>query len=492
MKLPSQLKTLFTIFYVLGALLFVEAGFMALCCLPSFIDGEPQYGLIMLKCALITAVVGFALWFPFHGKPIDVDKRAGFLIVTLIWIVFSLFGSFPLLISGGVNTYLDAFFETMSGFTATGSSIINDVESLPSSIGMWRIITQWIGGIGIIVILLSLISFVSGGGMALYSAEVSGITKTKVTPHIRQTSTILIRTYLILTIFYCCVYFLSGMEIFDAICYAFTTVATAGLSPHNSSAAGFSPLIQWEMSVFMIFSGTNLLLFYFLIKGQFDELKNNDELRTYLKIFIIAVILIFILNFPQNENISDGLRNSVFMTASLITSTGLINCDYINWSSASIFVLVMLMIGGAMSGSTSGGLKMVRMLLLFKNAKATISRGLHSNAFIPVTLNGRLVEQRTLFNIFEVFILYVSVLVVGFLILIATGVDGQEAFVSALGALGNMGPGYTPIGSEVGSGMGNFAHFTPVGKLTMSFLMLVGRLELVTVFSIFTKTFWRR
>ena len=483
--------------HIVFNLLAMEILFMLLSTIPSIYEivvntqtsiiiSETKAIKILCLCAIITIAFGLILYLPNRNKNINIDKRSGFLVVTLVWIVFSIFGSLPYLFGGYMDNVTDAYFETMSGFTTMGASVLNDVEVLPYGIGLWRILTEWIGGIGIIVILLSIIPMVGGGGMALYSAEVAGPTKNKLSPRIRETSHILLSVYLCLTVIYIFSYHLAGMRWFDAICYALTTAATGGLATHNSSAMDFAPHIQYLMVLFMTLSGTNLLYIYFIVKRRFKELRKSEELKTYLGIIILATLIIFCLTFSVGKDIERTFRESLFEVVSSITSTGFVVCNYSLWPTGAMVVLFILMFSGAMSGSTTGGFKLVRTIILFKSVRTNIKSSLHSNAFVPVTLDKKPVADSTLFNVFALFVLYVFTGCVGMFVLVFAGVDFKQASVSVISALSNMGPAYGQ------SATGNFSHFAPLAKWTMTFLMCVGRLELITVFSIFTKSFWKK
>lgn len=485
-------------FHIVSILLVMEGLFMLFSTIPSIyellfstdnsvIHSETKAIKVLCLCASITICCGLLIYLPIRKKNINVDKRSGFLVVTLVWIVFSLFGCLPYMLGGYINNFTDAYFETMSGFTTTGASIMLDVEILPHGIGLWRILTEWIGGIGIIVILLSIVPMVGGGGgMALYSAEVAGPVKNKLSPHIRETSHILLSVYFCLTIIYIFSYHFGGMCWFDAFCYGLTTVATGGLATHNTSAMDFAPHLQYMMIFFMTLSGTNLLYLYFIVKRNFKEIRKSEEFRTYLATILFATLLVFCLTFSANKDFEQTLREALFEVVASITSTGLVICDYTQWQTGAMVVLFILMFSGAMSGSTTGGFKMVRTLILFKSVKTNIKTSLHSNAFVPVTLDKKPVTDETLFNIFAMFILYILTACVGLFVLVFAGVDFEQAGVSAISALSNMGPAYGQSSS------GNFAHFSPLAKWTMSVLMCVGRLELITVFSLFTKSFWKR
>ncbi|MBP3253227.1 MAG: TrkH family potassium uptake protein [Bacteroidales bacterium] len=475
-----------SVLQVIGMLLMMESVFMAVCSIASAVADQYRAVQYTLLAAAITLFTGLVMWLPVRKCKLNVDKREGFLIVTLIWIIFSFFGALPSYLGGYIPSFTDAYFETMSGFTTTGSSVLQDVESLPYSVGLWRIMTQWIGGIGIVVIMLSIIPFVGGSGMALFSAEVAGPTKSKIAPHIKETSKALLIVYMSLTVIYFAVYYALDMPLYDAICHCFTTVATAGLSSKNLSAMAFSVPVQYAMIGFMILSGTNLLFIYSAAHGRFKEIFKSEELRVYYAIIIIATLLIFVLTCSSSQDLEQTFRNSLFMVCSVLTSTGLINCQYDLWPVGAVLVLILLMFSGAMSGSTTGGLKIVRMMVLFKNARNAISKGIHSNAFIPVTINHRMLPQETIFNVFNVFLLYIISLVAGTLILTFTGVHVEESLVAGISSLSNMGPGFGA------NAYGNFSDFTPLAKITMAFMMCAGRLELVTVYCIFAKSFRKR
>ncbi len=491
--LSPNIRMLRTALKVIGLLLMMEGVFIAVVSIASLVTKQYHAVSFMLISATITFFAGLLDYLIFRKQNIDIDKRTGFLIVTLIWVVFSLFGSLPYYLGGYIPNFIDAFFETMSGFTTTGSSILEDVESLPYGVGLWRLTTEWIGGIGIIVIMLSVFSFAGGGGTSLFSAEVAGIDKSKIAPRIKETSKALLIVYVSLTTIYGMTYYLLGMTPYDALCHAFTTAATAGFSSKNTSVMLFSPQIQVAMTCFMILSGTNLLFIYSIAKRNFKEIKRSEELRVYLSVIVLAALSIILINVLNDTSIifstdklTSTIRHSFFMIASVLTSTGLVCCQFNLWPIGAVLILILLMNSGAMSGSTSGGLKLVRMMVLFKNARNTINKGIHSNAFIPVTINHKMLSDETLYNVFNMFMLYIITLVCGTLFLVAFGVNLQEAFVSSISALCNMGPGFGESWS------GNFSHFSDLAKLTMAFMMCIGRLELITVFALFSKSLRRR
>ena len=337
---------------VIGLLLILEAGFMALSLLPSLYYRQGDF-FALLFSTLITLSVGLLCRIKRVDKQLSIDKRLGISIVALIWLLIGFFGSLPYLIGGYIPNIADAVFETLSGLTTTGATILSDVESLPKGILFWRSLTHWIGGVGIVVIVVSFVPFIGGGGMALFSAESAGPSKTKISPHIATTGKIICGIYAVLTMICCLVYWLCGMEFFDAICHAFSTLASGGFSTKNTSAAAFSPLIQYMMILFMLPAGINFLLIYRLLKGQFSALKNNDEFKAYVGGIIFAFVLIFLFTYNSSANFELTLRNALFQTVSFITSTGFVSADYTSWSLPAIWVILLLMFSGAMSGSTT-------------------------------------------------------------------------------------------------------------------------------------------
>ncbi|MCH3923366.1 MAG: TrkH family potassium uptake protein [Bacteroidales bacterium] len=482
----ENIKRWLTVFHVIGALLIIESLFMFLSLIPSFIYGGSD-ALIIIKCGIITLVCGLLLYLTQRTKDIIIDRRQGYIIVALIWVVMSICGALPYYIGHYVSSFTDAYYETMSGFTTTGGTIITNVESIPKGILFWRGLTHWIGGIGIIVIILSFIPFVGGGGMALFSAEVAGPSKDKISPKTKQTSKILLMVYSSLTILYLLTYWILGMNFFDAICHAFATIATGGFSTKNYSAAAFSPAIQYAMIIFMTLSGTNLLLIYYSYKKKFSKLKQNEEFRVYLGVIIITLLIVFFWTTNIGSNIEETFRNALFQVLSILTTTGFVSCDYNQWPTPAIVALIIIMWSGAMSGSTTGGLKIVRIILLFKNAKNIITKGIHSNAFIPVKLDNKVVSDDVIYNVLAVFILYVIVVVISILILVSTNISLEESIVTTLSSITNIGPGFGKSG-----GFGNYEYFSDLAKWDLTAIMYIGRLEIMTVFVIFTPSFWKR
>lgn len=471
---------------VIGMLLMVEAGFMFSSFLVAlFYNGNDIKTL--LTCSIITFSVGFVLRVPLLKSPvITIDRRLGFLVVGLIWALMTFFGSLPYYF-GGYLSFTDSFFETMSGFTTTGASVIADVESIPKGTLFWRALTNWIGGIGIVVLVISFIPFIGAGAMSLFSAEVAGPSKDKLSPHIKKTGTILLSIYVSLTVLCIISLFLSGMDFFDAVCHSFATLASGGLSTKNASGAAFSPITQYVLIAFMIPAGTNFTLIYYATKGKFKKIWINEEFKAYILITITATAIITFLIYNPTLGLETSFRHALFQVSSLSTSTGFVNADYTLWTLPAIFILYLLMFSGAMSGSTSGGLKIIRVLLLFKNAIHIIKHSNSPKGYLPVKFEKKVVPQNVMNNVMTMFFLYITTYVIGVLILLLLGTEIVAAMGGAVSCMSNIGPGLGFCG-----GFGNYSGFSDASTWVLSSLMYLGRLELITVFCLFMPAFWKR
>ncbi len=479
-------RRLATITRVLGMLLLVEAGFMIVSLLISLIYNDNNY-LSLLISSSITAVFGIIFLIPLlRYKKLKIDRRLGLLIVSSIWIVMSIFGSLPYILGGHIESFSDAFFETMSGFTTTSATIIPDVESLPQSILFWRGLTNWIGGVGIVVIVLSFIPFIGGGGMSLFSAEVAGPSKNKLSPRTKETALIIIKIYIALTIIAMLSYWAAGMNFFDSLAHSLSTISSGGFSTKNDSVSQFSPLIQYVIIVFMIISGISFPLIYFAIKGQFQKLWDNEEFKVYLAIVLIGSLVIGLLIYDPNINLETNFRHSLFQVSSILSSAGFISYDYTLWITPATFLLFLLMFSGAMASSTTGGLKLVRVIILFKNANNILQRSIHSNAHIPIKFEKKILDQQVVNNILTIFLLYLFTFLIASLLLIALGLGFYEAMGGVVSCLSTMGAGFGEIGAY-----GNYADLSQAAKLIFATLMYVGRLELITVFCLFMPAFWK-
>ena len=490
----------YAILKVLGVLLTIEGLFMFISLIPSaWFDQSAMNHLILfdkqhdflplLLSGLLTFLLGSAL-FLFNRKldPNSIGKREGYIIVSLSWVCISLFGSLPYLLSGVSDSFTDSFFETISGFTTTGASIFTDIEALPKGILFWRALTHWIGGMGIIVLSLAVLPILGIGGMQLFDAEVPGVAPDKLTPRITQTAKNLWFIYVLLTLFCTVLLLFGGMSLFDSFCHAFATMATGGFSTMNDSAAGFSGYIQYVLILFMFLAGVNFSLHFYALRGRFKHVIKNEELRNYIGIILTATIIIAVSIFFSNKmNSEKAFRDSLFQVVSIITTTGFVSADYLSWPHYSWLVIFLLMFIGGCAGSTGGGMKVIRVVLLFKNSKLELKRLIHPHAIIPVRLNRKSIPQNIIFNVLAFFLLYIIIFAFGSLCMAMIGLNFESAIGSVAACLGNIGPGIGMVGPIL-----NYSLVPDAGKWLLSFLMLLGRLELFTVLILFTSAFWNK
>lgn len=441
----------------------------------------------LLNSGLITLSLGLFLWVPIKKIDISVDRKLGFFIVATVWLILSAFGALPFWLGGYSPTYTDAFFETISGFTTTGASIFPSVEILPKGILFFRSIIAWLGGIGMVVIMIAFIPFFGGSGMSLFSAEVAGPSKSKITPKLKQTASLLLRVYLILTLLAILSFYFAGMNFFDSVCHSFCALASAGFSTKDTSISGFSPLIQYIAIIFMFFAGTNFTLFILLLRKEFRKVIRNEELRVYIGIILIFSLLIALFIYNNDIGIEASIRHALFQVISIMTTTGFATFDYTIWNIPAYFLIFILMFIGAMSGSTSGGLKVVRIIVLFKNARKITYEGLHKNAFNPVRIDSKIIEDKVILNVLTVFLLFIITYILSVFLLVLFNTPILEAIGSAIAALSNVGPGL-----GISGGFGNYSNYSIESKWILSFLMYVGRLELITVYALLFRSFWRK
>ena len=443
---------------------------------------------VLLICGILTALLGFIVWQATKKDRGELRKREGYIVVSLGWVVMSLFGAVPFVVHGGIPSYTDAFFETMSGFTTTGASILNDIESLPHGLLFWRSLTQWIGGMGIIVLSIAILPVLGIGGMQLFVAEVPGPTKDKIHPRIKETAKRLWGIYFLLTVAEIFLLVVGGMTLFDAICHAFTTMATGGFSTKQASIAHFdSPFIHYIIIIFMFLAGTNFSIHYFALHKNFAAVRKNEEFRFYLKVTLIVAVLVTIgLVINSYGGIEKSFRDSLFQVVSLVTTTGYITADYEAWGSFYQVLFFILLFTGGCAGSTGGGIKMVRHLMLMKNSFSELRRLVHPRAIIPVRFNKTTVAPDIIYNILAFFLFYIAIFVFGTVVMSLVGLDFLSAMGSVATSLGNVGPAIASVGP-----VSNFAHVPDFGKWFLSILMLLGRLELFTILVIFSPAFYK-
>lgn len=474
---------------IIGFLLILTGGFM-LTAIPFSLYYKSDDIFALLVSGLATCIFGFVLWFSTKKSDTStITKRDGYIIVASGWIVMSLFGALPFVIHGAIPSYTDAFFETISGFTTTGASILSDIESVPYGLLFWRSLTQWLGGMGIIVLSLAILPILGIGGMQLYSAEVAGPSKDKLHPRVRETAKRLWAIYLALTVAQTLLLMFGGMNLFDSLCHSFTTLATGGFSTKNTSVAHFaSPFIQYVIIIFMFIGGTNFTLHYLALHGKISAYFKNEEFRFYLFFVLITVFGTSIfLTLNNSYSVEQALRESSFNIISILSSTGFATSDYEAWAPFFTQFFLVLLLFGACAGSTSGGVKMLRHYLLMKNSLLELKRLIHPQAVIPVRYNGKAVSNDIISKIAAFVLLYLSVFIVGSLILAYTGLEFSSAMGSVAACLGNIGPGLGSTGP-----VANYGHVSETGKWVLSFIMLLGRLELFTVLIIISPAFWRK
>ncbi len=472
---------------VLGGLLLIESVFLLISAGISLIYSEPAY-LDFLITTAIAAIPGLLFILLIKKDKKGIQKREGFIIVSFVWIVYSFIGSIPFMLSGSIPNLTDAFFETISGFTTTGSSVLNNIEELPKGILFWRSIIQWMGGMGIIVLSLAIMPILGIGGMQLFVAESPGPTADKFHPRIGEAAKRLWIIYLALTVAETILLMFGGMTLFDAVNHAFTTMATGGYSTKQASVAYYqSPYIHYVISIFMIIAGTNFTLAYFGLKFQFKKVFRNEEFRYYMFfIFLFTGIATVLLYVNGNISLEQSFRDSLFQVSSLITTTGYATADYLLWSPFLWLLMFIVMFFGGSAGSTGGGMKIMRIAVLLKNTALEFKRLLHPHAVVPVRFNKKILKPQIVSNILSFIVLYISIFIIGTVVMSAFGLDFESAMGSVIATLGNIGPGIGDVGPAA-----NFANIPTGGKWFLSFLMLIGRLELFTVLILLTPSFWK-
>jgi trk system potassium uptake protein TrkH len=441
-----------------------------------------------LLSALISLIAGLLLFLKTRkqDKDIPIHRRDAYLTVTLSWLIISLIGCLPYLFSGAIPSFVNAFFESVSGFTTTGSSILVDIEVLPKSILFWRSLTHWIGGIGIIVLVIIIMPSLQIGGYHLFTLESS--LQEKIQPKIKSVGIRLLMIYVVLTIVEVIFLLAGNMNLFESICHSFGTIATGGFSPKNTSIIAYSPYIQYVITIFMFLAGTNFVIHYYLFKREFKKVKENEELKFYvLVVFAIIAIITASLYFTMQKPLEESFREASFQVVSIVTCTGFASADYLQWPAFAWTIIFISMFLGGSTGSTAGGIKMVRHLIMLKNIKRNFRQLISPNAILPIRLNNNVISSETNRSILTFIAVYFLVFLIGSASLILIGIDGKTASSSVATCMAGIGPGIGTVGP-----VSNFAHLPDLGKIILSFLMLVGRLEIYTVIVLFSRSFWSR
>ncbi len=461
---------------------------MALCLPFSWSEGGGDFNSLLFS-AVISSNVGLVIWFITRKVVREVGRREGYIIVTLGWLILAITGCLPFLFSGVIKSIPSALFETISGYTTTGASILNDIEALPQGLLLWRSMTQWIGGMGIIVLTVAILPMFGVGGMQMFMAEAPGPSSDKLHPKITDTAKRLWAIYVLLTGMEIICLKGAGMTWLDAINHSFTTMSTGGFSTKNLSIAAYnSPAIEYIIALFMIFGGINFSIIYFIMKGIFSKVKENEEFRVYIGLIVFFTIAIgSILMITANGEFEESFRTSLFQVVSILTTTGFATANYTEWAPIATMLLILLMFTGGSAGSTAGGVKIVRHIIILKNGYAEFRRLLHPRGVIPVRYNTHSVGQNIVYNILAFFFIYLFTFVLGILVLSMFGYDILTCAGATIACLGNIGPGFGGVDPSH-----NFAFFSEGAQLFLSFLMLLGRLELFTVFMLFVPAFWKK
>lgn len=474
---------------ILGSLLFLEAGLMLMCLLMASYFKEDDV-MAFLISVIVTLLFGFVLKYAGGHADNALGRRDAYLVVTLSWTVFSLFGTLPFLISGYITGFTDAFFETMSGFTTTGATILDDVEAFPHGLLFWRSLTQWLGGLGIVFFTIALLPSMVGGSVRVFAAEATGPISSKLHPKLSTSAKWIWMVYLLLTVACIGSYVACGMGWFDGINYAMSTTATGGFSTHNTSVEYFhSPAVEYVCTLFCFLSGINFTLFYAsVVKLRPKQLLTNSEFRFYLVVVLSLTVFIMIELMIQNGyDLEHAFRCGLFQVVSFLTTTGIFNDDAGQWPHVTWVALALCMFIGACSGSTSGGFKSIRGVMLLKIIKNEFKHILHPNAVLPVRINGVNIENSRRLTLLSFLTMYLVLSLVCSFTMIACGIDNTNAITITLSALGNVGPS---LGLEIGPTM-SWNSLPDFAKWMCSFLMLVGRLEIFSVLVIFTPAFWK-
>lgn len=474
------------VFKVISRNLFILTGALLSCLVIAFIYAEPLMPFIFTSA--ISLISGLLLHFSTRkqNEDVAVTKNDAYLTVSLSWFFISIVGCLPYLFTQSIPSFANALFESVSGFTTTGASILTEIESLPKSILFWRSMTHWVGGIGIIVLVIIVMPTLQIGGYNLFTLESS--LQDKIQPRIRSVGHRLLLIYMTLTVAEIIFLLLGNMNLFDSVCHAFGTVATGGFSPRNTSIAEYSPYIQYVIMVFMLLAGTNFIVFYYMYKFDFKKALNNEELRFYLKVILfIGLIITAGLYFQTDRSLELSFRESFFQLISIITCTGFATTDYLQWPVFAWLIIFLSMFLGGCTGSTAGGIKMARHLVLLKNLKRGFRNLLHPNAIIPIRLNKHTINESSNSSILTFISVYAIVFIFGSVLMMLTGLDGETASSSVATCMAGIGPGIGTVGPA-----SNFAHLSSAGKLLLTFLMIVGRLEIYTVIMLFSRAFWSK
>lgn len=474
------------VFYTLGQMLLLCA---ALLILPLFVafgyreQCAAGFGITIGICGLL----GVVIMLVFRTKNRVIYAKEGFVIVALTWLALSAFGAFPFWLSGEIPSYIDAFFETVSGFTTTGASILTNVEKMSRGLLFWRSFTHWIGGMGVLVFVMAIAPNVSERSMHIIRAEMPGPIVGKLVPRVKDTAKILYLIYIAMSVIEVVLLLIGGMSLFDSVVHTFGTAGTGGFGIKLDSIAGYSPYVQWVITVFMLLFGVNFNLYYLLLIRKFRSVFRSTELRVYFAIVAASVIAIAVNIYPMYDSMEKSVRLSAFQVSSIITTTGYSTCDFDIWPGLSKAVLLVLMFIGACAGSTGGGLKVSRLVILVKMVKNELKHLLHPRSVNVVKFEGKKLDSTTLHNVSNYFTLYILGFFIIFLLISADGFNFETNFSAVAACYNNVGPGFGAVGPAA-----SYAGYSIMSKLLLSFAMLLGRLELFPLLLSFAPSTWTK
>ena len=483
----SNLINFKLISYVLGILLLVEGGMFLICAGISLCYNEPDYIYFIYTLGINVAVGSILLLYGRNAKT-QTNRRDGFFIVSTTWLLFTLFGMLPFYISGHIPSITDAFFETMSGFTTTGATILDNIESLPNGMLFWRSFTQWIGGLGIVIFTIAFLPIFSGSSQTLFLSEATGVTHDKIQPRIQVMARYIWIVYIILTLVETILLMLGGMNILDAVCHSFSTTATGGFSTKQASVEFYnSPYIEYVIAVFMILSGINFALYYWAVKGKVKPIFQDAEVHWFLKsIGILTLIITVALVICNDYGVEEAFRKALFQVATAHTSCGFATADYNLWPQFTWMLLIFAMLSGGCTGSTSGGIKSMRLIIAAKNICNQFKQMLHPRAVLPLRVNKMNITSQTSATVFTFIFTYLVCIFIGWTVLMALGVGMTESMGTVISAIGNVGPGLGSFGPAF-----SWAALPDAAKWVLSALMFLGRLEIFGILVLFYRGFWK-
>ena len=473
------------ILYVLGYIFDFSALFMVLPCIVAIIYQELA-GLWFLVCAAAMGLIGVLLS---RKKPANMKfyAKEGMVVVALSWVFISLIGAIPFMLTGSIPNFVDALFESVSGFTTTGASILNEVETLPRCVLFWRCFSNWIGGMGVLVFIMAVLPYLGADNMYLMRAESTGPSVGKLVPKIQKTAFWLYAMYIGLTLLEMILLFCGGMPVFDAVCDSLSTAGTGGFAVRNDSITSYNTYIQVVITIFMFLFGVNFKFYFLIISRKIKDAFKMEEVRWYFILYIAAVLLIMADITKDIGNLAVNLRDSAFQVSSIMTTTGFATADYCNWPLFSQILLLLLMHTGACAGSTSGGIKLSRMILYMTSIKKELEFQIHPRSIRKIKMDEKTVEHEVMRSTKAYLIIYFAITVVSLILISLDNFDFATSITAVVACLNDVGPGMGLVGPT-----GNFAEFSPLSKITLMFDMLAGRLEMIPMLLLFTPATWKR